>query len=97
MTLEFGRQHFKRARVRLYFCEFEATDAGQRVFDVDINGARVLKGFDIFKEAGESRKVLVKEVEHVNPRDALVIGLKPTAESKLRETILCAIELIEQD
>ncbi|MDP8244335.1 MAG: malectin domain-containing carbohydrate-binding protein [Candidatus Hinthialibacter antarcticus] len=38
--------------VTLHFCETEATRANQRVFDVVVQGATVLKGFDPFKRAG---------------------------------------------
>jgi Thaumatin family/Malectin domain len=38
--------------VRLHFCETFFTSAGKRTFDVSINGAEVLTGFDIFATAG---------------------------------------------
>jgi hypothetical protein len=39
--------------------------AGSRVFDVSCNGLMLLKGFDIFREAGS--KPLVKSFEHIEP------------------------------
>jgi Malectin domain len=39
--------------------------AGSRVFDVSCNGSTLLKGFDIFREAGS--KPLVKSFEHIEP------------------------------
>jgi hypothetical protein len=38
--------------VTLYFVEHFWTAPGKRVFDVIINGNRVLSGFDIFADAG---------------------------------------------
>jgi len=38
--------------VRLDFCEYAATAAGQRTFNVSINGTQVLTNFDIFAAAG---------------------------------------------
>jgi hypothetical protein len=37
--------------VRLYFLDWYWTKVGQRSFDVDINGARVLQDFDIIQAA----------------------------------------------
>ena len=39
--------------------------AGSRVFDISCNGSMLLKGFDIFREAGS--KPLVKSFEHIEP------------------------------
>ena len=38
--------------VRLHFCEYAHTAAGQRKFNVSINGTQVLTNFDIFAAAG---------------------------------------------
>jgi Malectin domain len=58
--------------VKLYFLEhwFGVQNggiggAGSRVFDVSCNGSMLLKGFDIFREAGS--KPLVKSFEHIEP------------------------------
>lgn len=40
-----------RYDVRLYFVEWYWTQVGQRVFDVEINGATVLKNFDVMRAA----------------------------------------------
>jgi hypothetical protein len=39
-------------KVRLDFCEYAANAAGQRTFNVTINGTQVLTNFDIFATAG---------------------------------------------
>lgn len=44
--------------VTLYFAEIYNTAAGQRVFDVAINGVTVLSAFDIFVAAGGANKAV---------------------------------------
>jgi len=46
--------------VLLHFAEFYWTKAGQRVFNVSINGTTVLSGFDIIATAGAANKALVE-------------------------------------
>ena len=46
--------------VRLHFVELSFTAAGQRTFNVAINGTNVLSNFDIFAQAGQN-KALVKD------------------------------------
>src|SRR5258707_996500 len=47
--------------VRLHFAETFWTAAGQRVFNVSINGATVLTDFDIVAAAGATHRAIVKE------------------------------------
>ena len=47
--------------VRLHFAETFWTAAGQRVFNVSINGATVLPNFDIIAAAGATHKAIVKQ------------------------------------
>ena len=48
-------------RVRLHFAELNKTAAGQRVFDVRLEGATVLSGFDVFAAAGGIDRAVVRE------------------------------------
>ncbi|QMU76728.1 hypothetical protein GXW83_14250 [Streptacidiphilus sp. PB12-B1b] len=41
-------------QVRLYFLDWQNTQVGKRVFDVDVNGAPALTGFDIVQAAGNA-------------------------------------------
>lgn len=50
-------------RVRLHFVESVSTAPGQRVFDVAINGATVLSGFDVFESSGGQFKAIVEEFQ----------------------------------
>lgn len=47
--------------VRLHFAEIYFSAAGQRVFDVSINGTPVLTNFDIFAVAGAANKAVIQE------------------------------------
>lgn len=47
--------------VRLHFAEVYFTAAGQRQFNVSIQGAQVLTNFDIFAAAGGANKAVVRE------------------------------------
>ena len=47
--------------VRLHFAEEYWTAAGKRVFNVNINGTRVLTNFDIFATAGGEYKAVVEQ------------------------------------
>ena len=55
--------HLKKGsyRVRLHFMESWCNGPGERVFDVAIQGKKVLGQFDIFREAGGKYKALVRE------------------------------------
>src|SRR5262249_32728307 len=46
--------------IRLHFVEPTMTSAGQRVFNVSLNGAAFLSNFDIFVAAGGMNKALVR-------------------------------------
>jgi hypothetical protein len=46
--------------VRLHFAEVFYTAAGQRIFNVQINGSQVLTNFDIVAAAGAANKAVVK-------------------------------------
>ena len=46
--------------VKLLFAEIVSTAAGQRLFNVHINGTQVLTNFDIFAAAGAANKAVIK-------------------------------------
>lgn len=47
--------------VRLHFAEFFWSSAGQRVFNVSINGSQVLSNFDILAAAGAANRAIVRQ------------------------------------
>ena len=81
--------------VRLYFAENDEYEIGRRLFDVSIQGKRVLEAFDIVKEAGQANRTVVKEFKGINIKDDLKVTLTPTAEGKA-EPLLCGIEIIAE-
>jgi hypothetical protein len=47
--------------VRLHFAETFWTSAGSRIFNVTINGTKVLSNFDIFAAAGAMNKAIIEQ------------------------------------
>src|SRR5262249_8265668 len=47
--------------IRLHFNDWYSTSAGQRLFNVAINGQQVLSNFDIFQDAGGANKADIKQ------------------------------------
>jgi hypothetical protein len=80
--------------VRLYFAEPDELKKGGRVFDVLINGEKVLSGFDVVAAAGSPRKGVIKEFKAVNCKGALNLLFEP--KSKDRGAILSGIEVVRE-
>jgi beta-glucanase (GH16 family) len=75
--------------VKLYFAETfpNITAAGGRVFDVAVEG-QVISGLDVFKEAGGTRRALVKTFSAVPVTDgALTIGFTRHTECPIVDAI----------
>jgi len=86
-----------RFTVRLYFAEPELLRAGQRVFDVLIQGKKVLTDFDIAGEAGGARRALIKEYPEVPVEGELTIGLRRSNSTPQQAPILCAVEALRAE
>ena len=63
------------------------------MFDVEIQGRRVLEDFDIAKEAGAPRKTVVREFEHIPVRGPLEVKLIPKKGAK---PLLSGVELVHE-
>jgi hypothetical protein len=83
--------------VRLYFAEVQEVEPGQRVFDVSIQGQKVLSGFDIARSAGGPRRATVQEFRGVKVDDELRISLAPSTPTSTHGPILCGLELLAED
>ena len=83
--------------VRLHFAEPEELQPGERVFDVLLQGAVVLKDFDMVREAGGARQALVKTFPGVRVADELTVRLRASAATPARQPILCAIEVTRDE
>ena len=79
--------------LRLVFAEPDPdAKAGDRVFDVAVQGRTVLPDFDVVAAAGGPRCSVVKEFRHVRVTGVVRVALKP----KTGRTILCGLELIAE-
>jgi hypothetical protein len=80
--------------VRLYFAALEKDKPGQRVFDVQLQGKTVLKGFDPVVACGGEKKAHVAEFEHVSVIDNLVLDIVTTATASDHLPILSGVEVV---
>jgi outer membrane protein assembly factor BamB len=79
--------------VRLHFAEPDQVQPGQRVFDVALQGQTVLRGFDMVREAGGTRRALVREFKGVRVSKELTVTLTPAADAPVKQAVLCGIEV----
>ena len=79
--------------VRLYFVEPAKHETGQRVFDVAIEGRQVLEDFDVAKEAGGIRRLVVREFDRVSLADELKITFSATK----GQAVLSGVEVVAQE
>jgi len=79
--------------VRLHFAEPDDVKAGDRVFDVTVQGRRAFDNLDVVKEAGQPRKAIVKEIRGVRVNDELRISFHSS--TKL-PAFVCGVEVIEE-
>ena len=77
-------------RVRLYFAEPDDVKPGDRVFDVSLNGQKVVEGLDVTQLAGGPRRLIVKEFETTATSSPIRIDLK----SITGKPILGGVELL---
>ena len=81
--------------VRLHFAEPDDVPPGDRLFDVTIQGRKVLKKFDIVKEAGGPNRPVVKEFRGVKVTGALTLSFS-AASFRHRDVVLCGMEIVEE-
>ena len=79
--------------VRLVFAEPDNLKPGDRVFDVTVQGRKVLDDFDVVKAAGKPRRVVVKEFRGVRVDDELRVSFKQTGS---RGALLCGVEAVAE-
>ncbi len=84
--------------VRLGFSALPGDKPGQRVFDVLLNGKRVLKGFDIVKEAGAAHSAVWKEFT-LSLADNLVLDLVAKADKPTMKQmpLINAMEILRKE
>ena len=87
-------------RVTFHWAETDPTvKAGERVFDVHLQGKRALTAVDVVSRARESRRALTLEVANVPVTERLEIELVPqtNSQSVQRGPMLHAIEITRED
>ena len=77
--------------VRLHFAEPKKVAAGQRVFDVSVQGTPVLSSFDIVARAGRSQKAYIEEFTGIEVKDTLKISLRKNGGEL--PPLLCGLEV----
>jgi len=83
----------KHYKVTLFFAEPDNINAGDRIFNVYVQGEKVLEDFDIVQESGGYRRVLRKEFNNIKVTGSLYIDF---AES-ISEPVISGIEIILED
>jgi outer membrane protein assembly factor BamB len=83
----------QRYTVRLHFVEMKNSSVGDRVFDVIVQGQKVLTDFDILEQAGAVRIAVVKEFHGILADDSLKIDLV----SKTGATVICGMEILAEE
>jgi outer membrane protein assembly factor BamB len=85
--------------VRLFFTDLENEQAGQRVFDIKLQGKVVLDDFDILGQAGGPCKAVVQGFRGITVTDNLLIELEPqnnSLSSQSAAPLLCGIEIFRE-
>jgi len=90
VTIALNNTQEAQYRVALYFAEPEDAEVGQRVFDVAIQGRRVLRDFDIAQEAGSDGGGIVREFQPIKAVESLTITLAPL----VGQPVICGIEIL---
>jgi hypothetical protein len=79
--------------LRLSFLEPDRVKAGERVFDVFVQGRKVLEEYDVTRSAGGAMRAVVETVRGVVVEDVLVLRLR----SIKGRSLLSGMELIRED
>lgn len=80
--------------VRLHFVEPESIEVGQRVFDVNLQGNKVLDRFDIIARTGGINRAMVAEFHGIRPDadNQLKVEFLPSTGSS-RQPLICGMEI----
>jgi len=83
--------------VRLHFAEPDNLLAGQRVFNVLVQGKEMLKGFDIVTAGGGTHRAVVREFQGVFVKGELIVAFQATPGAEIGIPLLCGIEIIAEE
>jgi hypothetical protein len=87
---------FKRYRLLLHFAELGGAEAGDRIFDIQLQGKTVLKDFDPVAEAGGPNRAVVRTFAAISADRALDIRFVSHIEAAkgTQPPILSAVEVL---
>ncbi len=83
----------RKYTVRLFFAEPDEIEVGARVFDVEIQGNRVISGLDVREEARGSHRMLLKEIKGVVAKESLKIHFA----TRHGLAMICGVEVLADD
>jgi len=83
--------------IRFYFVELEPKAAGERIFNVEVQGKPFLRNFDIVKESGGIERDIVKVINGIRVKDKLRIRFTPSELAPDSQPILSGIEIISDE
>ncbi len=86
-----GAQHVS---VRLVFSEPDGLVAGERVFDVSIEGQRVLSGFDVSAESNGDLRTVTRTFHGIRLQGDLDVELSPAVNSPGKQPVLSGVAVI---
>jgi len=84
----------KTYTMRLHFAEIDDVRAGERIFDVRLQGETVLRDFDIVKATGGKFRALVKEFKGILAKNSVTLELIPKSR-KVNSTTTPVISGVE--
>jgi len=97
LTVALGTDETRSYTIRLHFCELDAVEPGERVFDVKVQGRVAIAGLDVAKQAGAQRTALVKTLTGVEADAELSVELVPSAGASAQHgPIISGLEVHEQ-
>jgi hypothetical protein len=100
LELDLGTTEKATYSIRLHFAEPDNVSPGKRIFDVSIEGRKVLEDFDTFKEAGARNRPLVKAFDGIEVADGKITlefaSSQPESGDLASLPLLCGIELTQQ-
>jgi len=67
----------KRYRLLLHFAELADVKPGQRVFDISVQGKRVIENFDIARESGGRYRAVTREVTPIQAEASISVEFHP--------------------
>ena len=95
MLVQAGQPKTKRYRVTLHFAELDEVAVGERIFDIQLQGKMVLKGFDPVAAAGGLNRAAIQVFEGIRADRALDIRLITVDHSGIiLPPILSAVEVL---